>query len=187
MRRSGFVLAGGLSTRMGRDKALLPYQGKTMLEQVAAVVHEVVGNVAVIGAPELYGDLVQPIYPDKIPGCGPIGGIYTALSVSAADWNLVVACDMPAVSAAALQALMQPEADGGKDCVMAAGPEGPEPLCALYHRRCLAALDRAIRDKRFKMRDLVPELKAELRAVEPAALANLNTRAEWVEFEQRAR
>ena len=187
MRRSGFVLAGGLSTRMGKDKALLLYQGKTMLEHVAAVVREVVGNVAVIGAPELYGALVQPIYADKIPGCGPIGGIYTALSVSATDWNLVFACDMPAVSAAALQALVQPEAGPGTDCVLAIGPGGPEPLCAVYHRRCLAALDRAIRDKRFKMRDLVPELKAEFRAVEPAALANLNTRAEWAEFEQRTR
>jgi len=53
----GFVLAGGASTRMGRDKALLPFAGRTLLEHVAARVAEAAGNVTVIGPPERYGHL----------------------------------------------------------------------------------------------------------------------------------
>jgi molybdopterin-guanine dinucleotide biosynthesis protein A len=117
-----------------------------------------------------------------------LGGIYTALSVSTADWNLVVACDMPGISAGALRGLVDSHAQVDRDCVMAVGPgREPEPLCAVYHRRCLPVLERAIRNKRFKMRDLVPELRAELRSLDKAALANVNTPEEWAEFEKNVR
>ena len=73
-------------------------------------------------------------------------------------------------------------------CVIPIGPSGePEPLCALYHIRCLPAMARAIEDKRLKMRDLVAELKTELRPFDAAALANVNTPGEWAEFEEQSR
>ena len=185
MRPSGFVLAGGASSRMGRDKALLAYRETTLVEHVARAVREAVGSVALIGDPDRYTELGHAVYRDKVPACGPLGGIYTALSVSPADWNLVVACDMPGISAPALQGLIDPEAKPGCNCVMAVGPSGePEPLCAVYHRHCLPVLARAIREKRFNMRDLVPELEAELRPLDAASLANVNTPSEWAEFEQ---
>ncbi len=188
MRRSGFVLAGGASSRMGRDKALLAYREMTLVEYVARAVLEAIGSVALVGDPDRYCELGHPVYHDKVPGCGPLGGIYTALTVSPADWNLVVACDMPGISARALGGLIDPEAQPGRNCVMAVGSGGePEPLCALYHRRCLPVLDRAIREKRFKMRDLVRELEAELRPLDAAALANVNTPDEWAGFEENAR
>jgi molybdenum cofactor guanylyltransferase len=97
----------------------------------------------------------------------------------------VVACDMPGISASALRGLIDPEAQLGRYSVMAVGPDGdPEPLCAVYHRHCLPVLDRAIREKRFKMRDLVVELQTELRPLEGAALANVNTPGEWAEFQE---
>jgi molybdopterin-guanine dinucleotide biosynthesis protein A len=173
---------------MGRDKALLAYREATLVEYVARAVREAIGSVALVGDPDRYGQLGHAVYRDKVPGCGPLGGIYTALSVSLTDWNLIVACDMPGISARALQRLIEPEAEPGRNCVIGLGPSGkPEPLCAIYHRRCLPALDRAIREKRFKMRDLVAELEAELRPLEAAALANVNTPAEWAEFEENAR
>lgn len=188
MRLSGFVLAGGGSSRMGRDKALLPYRGTTLLEHVARAVREAAGTVALIGNPDLYGGLGYPVYPDQLPGCGPLGGIHTALSVSVTDWNLVVACDMPGISAEALLILLDGAAKSLKSCVIAQGPGGePEPLCAVYHRRCLPALARAIRDKYLKMKHLVVQLDAETRAMDPAALANVNTPAEWARFEEQPR
>jgi molybdopterin-guanine dinucleotide biosynthesis protein A len=164
------VLAGGSSSRMGRDKASLAYRETTLVEYVTRAVQEAIGSVALIGDPDRYRDLGHAVYRDKVPDCGPLGGIYTALSVSPADWSL-------------RHGLLDPEAQPGRDCVMAVGPGGePEPLCALYHRRCLPVLDRAIRQKRFKMRDLVPELETELRPVDAVALANVNTPGEWAEF-----
>ena len=170
---------------MGRDKALLAYRETTLVEHVARAVRTAAGSVTLIGDPGRYGALGHPVFADKVPNCGPLGGIFTALSVALTDWNLVVACDMPGISESALRGLIDPEAGPGRYSVMAVGPGGePEPLCAVYHRQCLPVLDRAIREKRFKMRDLVVELQAELRPFEGAALANVNTPGEWAEFQE---
>ena len=97
----------------------------------------------------------------------------------------MVACDMPDIGRdqpadAAPSAPPNPQAN----CVAASGPTGePEPLCAVYHRRCLPALDRALRDKRLKMKDLLPELQLESVAFPAAALANVNTPEEWTQFQ----
>jgi molybdopterin-guanine dinucleotide biosynthesis protein A len=184
MQASGFVLAGGASKRMGRAKALLPYRGTTLVEYVADAVRGAAGSVVLIGDPASLVHLGLPVLRDEISGCGPAGGIYTALRATGTDWNLVVACDMPAVSGGALSELINAAEKSESGCVAAASPDGrPEPLCAVYHRRCLPALDRAIKDKRLKMRDLVREMGVSMVAVAPAVLANVNTPDEWSEFE----
>lgn len=171
MTQSGFVLAGGESSRMGRDKALLPYHGTSLVEHIAGIVREAAGNVAII-------------VNDKMPGFGPMGGLFTALSVSETEWNLVVACDMPGLSPEPLRILLKRAETSPLDCVAAASPSGVlEPLCAVYHRRCLPIVARAIRDKRLKMLDLLSELSVEAQPLDPAALLNANTPAEWAPFE----
>jgi molybdopterin-guanine dinucleotide biosynthesis protein A len=184
MQATGFVLAGGRSERMGRDKALLPFGAATLVEYVAQTVRDVVGPVTLIGDPAKFGHLGLPVLPDELPGCGPASGIYTALRASATDWNLILACDMPGISADVLRSLVRAAEPAGRSCVAATGPDGqPEPLCAFYHRRCLPALSRAIRDKRLKMRDLIKEIGAIWVKVDASALANVNTPEEWLEFE----
>ncbi len=186
MQSSGFVLAGGASRRMGQHKALLPYRGTTLVEHVAKIVAEAAGSVALIGDPGQLGHLGLPVFPDELPSYGPASGIYTALRVSTTEWNIVVACDMPAVTADLLRALLVRAETAERDCVAATGPYGqPEPLCAIYHRRCLPALTRAIRDKQLRMRDFVKEIGAVWVAVDKSALANVNTPAEWAEFEAK--
>ena len=188
MQRSGFVLAGGASSRMGRDKALLPYHGTTLLEHIARAVEEAAGEVALIGDPGRYGGFGYPVYPDEIPGRGPLGGLYTALRVSTADWNLVVACDMPGITADVLRGLLDRAAASNRNSIAATGPDGrPEPLCAVYHRSCLPAVTRAIGDNRLRMRDLVRELEAGSALVDPSSIANVNTPKEWADFVQEPR
>lgn len=170
---------------MGQDKALLQFQGAALISHVAQAVREAAGSVVLVGNPERYGFLGYPVVRDRLPGRGPLGGIYTALRVSKTEWNLVVACDMPGISAPVLTALLNRTAISGGRCVAAMGNNGePEPLCAVYHRGCLPVLASALRDKRFKMKDLLKELDAETQVVEPVALANVNTPAEWKEFEE---
>lgn len=171
MNASGFVLAGGASVRMGRDKASLPYRGGTLLDHITEAVREAAGNVTVIG-----GDHGIP---DRIPGLGPIGGLFTALTETATDWNLLVACDMPGIAAAALRILLKRCEISTADCIAASLESEPEPLCAVYHRRCLPEVARAVDAKRLKMLGLLAELAVELQPLEPAALANANTPAEW--------
>jgi molybdopterin-guanine dinucleotide biosynthesis protein A len=186
MQASGFVLAGGASKRMGQDKALLPYRGTTLVQHVAKIVSQATGSVALIGDPARLGHLGLAVFPDELPSCGPASGIYTALRISETDWNLVVACDMPAVSVEILTELLRRAETSERSCVTATGLYGePEPLCAVYHRRCREALGRSIRDKRLRMRDFVKEIGAVWVKVDTAALANVNTPPEWAEFEAK--
>jgi molybdopterin-guanine dinucleotide biosynthesis protein A len=182
--RAGFVLAGGNSSRMGQDKARLPLHGKTLLEHVAAAVAEAAGSVTLVGAPERYRNLGFRILPDSHPGWGPLAGIHTALGDSSAAWNLIVACDMPLISAAFLQSLLDAAESSGADCLIPSGPSGrPEPLCAVYHWRCRdaigAALDRNVR----KVTDGLAGLRIAAWSVpESGCFFNVNTPEEWAHY-----
>ena len=66
---------------MGRDKALLPLERATMVEEIAARVRGAAGNVRLMGSPEKYGHLGLPVVAAEIENCGPLGGLYTALRI----------------------------------------------------------------------------------------------------------
>jgi molybdenum cofactor guanylyltransferase len=177
---AGFVLTGGHSTRMGRDKALLQFDGTTLLERTARVVQEAAGGVTVIGAPERYAHLGFPCISDVVPDCGPLGGLYTALATTHTEWNLLTACDMPALTAAFLSELLTAARARNPTCLVPATSDGLHPLCAVYHRRALAAVKDAIESKCFKMHDLLKVLNAEPWPVADASLLeNVNTPVEW--------
>lgn len=178
---------GGKSSRMGRDKALLPFHGGTLAGHVAAAAAGAAGSVALIGDPQKYGCLGYPVYPDRTPGAGPLGGIETALVLTAAEWNLVLACDMPAVSAGFLRSLLEAAESSGQDVLLPAGPSGrPEPLCAVYHRRCRAALRSALDSGIRKVVEACAGLRtATLTVADPACFENLNTPEEWACCDRR--
>ena len=98
--------------------------------------------------------------PTASPGSGPLGGIETALTHTAADWNLVLACDMPAITAEFLRDLLDAAERAGADALLPAGPSGRlEPLSAVYHRRCLATLRRALESGTRKITDALAGLE----------------------------
>ena len=178
--RAGFVLAGGRSSRMGRDKALLPLHGETMLDRVARTVRAAAGSVTVIGPPERYSTSGYCVIPDKIENCGPIGGVSTALSITSADWNLIVACDMPDLTMDLLESLFDAAESSDADAAVPQSPTGLDPLCAVYHRRCVAKAAESIRRNVLKMHDFLKFLQIQFVPVaDPAALNNINTPDEW--------
>lgn len=181
MSYAGFVLVGGKSSRMGRDKAMLPYRGKTLVEHIAARVEAAAGSVALVGPPERYRELPFPVIPDRFPGCGPLAGIHAALSASGAEWNLIVACDMPAVSVEFLSNLIELAEGSGRDCLVPVSPSGrAEPLCAVYHRACIPAIERALAGSIRKVTDVFGDLRVAAFSVPEATwFENLNTPAEW--------
>ena len=171
---SGFVLVGGRSTRMGRDKSQLPWNGTTLAEAIAREVAKAAGNVTLVGN-ERMG------IADLYPGEGPLGGIITALEHSKADWNLVVACDMPFANARFLRGLLEAARKGDADALLPRGPSGlPEPLCAVYHRRALAAILARFAGGIRKITDALEGLKVvSLEVTEVALFQNLNTPEDW--------
>jgi molybdopterin-guanine dinucleotide biosynthesis protein A len=166
---------------MGRDKALLPFKGRPLIEHVAGEVRAAVGNVALVGDPSRYAYLGYPVIEDVLPGCGPLAGIHAALKHSTDEWNLVVACDMPEITAEFLERLVERAAAGRGDAVLPAGPSGvPEPLCAAYHRRSLDAIASALASGIRKVVVGLQELNIEIWSVAEARyFHNLNTPQEW--------
>jgi molybdopterin-guanine dinucleotide biosynthesis protein A len=164
---------------MGRDKALLPYQGTTLVEWVAARVKDAAGDVALVGAPERYAHLSIPALPERYAGCGPLSGIEAALRAGRAGWNLIVACDMPGLSTALLRELLESAAQADCDVLAAAGTH-PEPLCAVYHRRCLPVVESALAGQRYAVHEVLSRLSLALLPVgDPAVLRNVNTSKDW--------
>ena len=183
----GFVLAGGKSSRMGSDKALLRLDGKTLLERVAQAVEEAVGSVVIVGNSGRYGGFGYGVIPDAVPDSGPLAGIQAALAESDTEWNLMVACDMPGVTADRLRCLVEEaQGCGDADVVMPYFEGCPQPLCAVYHRRARVAIEEALRSQRLKIMDALADLRVVRKAMDGEDLfRNVNTPAEWSAFVSR--
>src|ERR1700733_13154641 len=139
VRAAGFVLAGGQSTRMGQDKALLMLGGEPLVKRALSKLKQVCAEVAVAGGTEAlqrFGHVIS----DKNPGCGPLGGIVAALEQSSFEWNLFLPVDAPFVPVSALKALLVMAGGSPSVCVMARVEGLTQPLCAVYSRRALGVL-----------------------------------------------
>jgi molybdopterin-guanine dinucleotide biosynthesis protein A len=134
---SGYVMAGGGSTRFGRDKALVEVGGRPMLAHMLEVVQGVTKSVKIVGPPEKYAGYGVEVVSDQWPGEGPLGGIITAQENTAArdapsEWNLIVSCDMPFLTHEWLAYLAERAAKSAAQVVLAHSASGPEPLCACW-------------------------------------------------------
>lgn len=170
----GYVLAGGRSSRMGRDKACLPWEGGTLIQYVAHQVRLAAGSVFQIGGKPVHG--LQSA-PDLYPGFGPVGGIASALLHSDAENNLVVACDMPFVTAALLRRLFEPAAG---DVAVASAAGRLHPVCAVWRRSALGVLLTAIATDERRLFGVIEKLDVVAVPADEAAVRNVNTPAEWL-------
>ena len=140
----GFSLAGGASSRMGRDKALLELGGVPLVVRAVRLLEPLVESPAVIALPARFNGLGLRVIADEKPGLGPLGGIATALRITVHSWNLIVACDLPYLTADWLSYLIERAISSRDDAVLPVSDGGPEPLCAMYHQRALAAIAPAL-------------------------------------------
>jgi molybdenum cofactor guanylyltransferase len=190
---AGFILAGGESSRMGVDKGLLEIEGVPLIVRTARLVELVAGAAVVVGTPEKYLPLGLRAIADDWPGCGPLGGIATALRASDAVWNLIVACDLPHLTKELLEFLLQRARRSAADVVVPMNERGWEPLCAVYHRRCEPMLWRALEQGVRKVTAGLESVRVE--AIEPAEwkgfdsdgflFKNVNTPADYEEAKEK--
>jgi molybdopterin-guanine dinucleotide biosynthesis protein A len=140
-----------------------------------------------VGAPERYEHLGYPALADAESNRGPLAGIVAALAASEAEWNLMLACDMPDVSAEFLERLFEmAEREGdGRDCLAPKQTAGyAEPLCAMYHRRALPQLRAALDANRLKLQEVIRDLDVLFWPAEPGRFRNVNTPEDWVAHER---
>ncbi len=179
------MLAGGLSTRMGRDKALLRWNNGSLVEQLAKPVKEAAGSVAIIGDPSRYAQLGFDCFPDVRSGLGPLAGLETALETRRGDLNLVLACDMPGVDTAWLRRLIDQADECKAPCVATRDASGVvHPLCAVYRSDCLPIIQRALDEGKLRLQDLLVEVGA-IMADTAQILSNVNTPEEWTAWRRR--
>ena len=155
---SAAILAGGLSTRMGVNKALIIYKGKPLIERPLAKLKNLTSDVLIVSkTPGLY------VYPgvrsvaDVMPRHSALIGICSALHAAREKYCLVVACDMPFLNLDLLRYLIA--LAPYHDVVMPVLRKGPEPLHAVYSKECLPAIEKLIAKGEDKIVEFLPWVK----------------------------
>lgn len=183
MIHSAAILAGGKASRFGgQDKGALVVEGRTILERQLSELSRVASEILIVGAGTPRDDV--RVISDIVPGCGPLGGLHAALTEAVCDVVVVVACDMPYVSAPLVAHLAS--LAGEADAVVPLTERGYHPLCAAYTRACLTPIAERLANGRLRMMDALTALNVRVVGAEEIErfggrhrlLANVNTPAE---------
>ena len=160
------ILAGGQARRLGgRDKSALRVGAGSILERQLAVLRALTPHILIVGRASAGVDV--RVVEDRIAGAGALGGLYTALVEAPTEQVLVVACDMPFISAPFLATLAA--LGTGCDAAIPRDAHGPHPLCASYHRRIADRLKTCIDEGALRISDALRDLQ--VRDIGPDELA----------------
>jgi molybdenum cofactor guanylyltransferase len=162
----GFVLAGGRSSRMGQDKALLEVGSRSLVDLALDKLRSIgVAAPCIVGA---RSDLTShaPVVHDLHPGCGPLSGIEAALAASAQPLNLFLPVDMPLLPARFLDWMLQRAEITGAWVTVPRSNGRPQPLCAIYHRDLLGPISAAILAGNYKVMPVVTAAAGESQALD---------------------
>lgn len=179
----GAILAGGLSSRMRRNKALLEVDGTPMVERVARALSACVSRVSIVLREGADSPIALPEIHDRYANRAPIVGLHAALAAAETPAVLVAACDLPDIQPSLLLGLLSLVPTGaGPAAVVPVGPRGPEPLLAVYRTELLPELERRIERGDLALHRLLESVRAlcvperALRALDPdlRSLRNLN-------------
>ncbi|MEW4431628.1 molybdenum cofactor guanylyltransferase [Paenibacillus pabuli] len=189
---TGIILAGGLSSRMGSNKALLPLDGSIVLEHVASAIAPAVSRVIVAAGPNVdaYQALGYTCVEDGYPGKGPLAGLHAALEASETEWNLVCACDLPLIQPSFFTTLQRLAASDKTHRAIVPRLEGRvHPLVGIYHIDVLPSLEQCLIEDRLRVTRWLDEVGCryveaedlERAGVQDAAaqLINMNTMQDY--------
>jgi molybdopterin-guanine dinucleotide biosynthesis protein A len=190
------VLSGGISSRMGQDKGLMPFQGRPLvrhvLDRLSPIADEIILST---NRPAAYAFLDLPLYPDLYPDHGPLGGLYTLLSNAKNPFVAAVACDMPFASRSLFEYAFDLINKTEADVIIPSSPDGLEPLHAVYRREtCLPVIHSALTSGKLKLIGWLPQVNTHFvpppvtAQFDPHNLAfwNLNTPADFHLAEEQA-
>jgi len=186
---SCIVLAGGKGLRLGYDKTLETVGNRSLLQWVVFHLSSFNSDIIIVTAteqsfPQFTGYPRLTIIADTYPGKGPLGGIYTGLSVSDSFYNLVVACDMPFLNRALLSYMIQLSVNF--DLVVPRLGNMVEPLHAVYSKGCLPTIERQLKQGNLGVTELLNLVRVryveaeEINRFDPKHLSffNVNTKAD---------
>ena len=176
----GIILAGGKSSRMGKNKAHLLSDDKSFILKSILLLKTLGIDVMVIGEPDEYPNLNVPVYPDLIKEKGPAGGIYTGLYQSKQKRNLIISCDMPQLESSLLKELMNNYKE--EDALICISKNKLHPLVGIYHQNSLYQFRKSIEQDNLKLSKIIERLNFKTHEVlqeEMHQLLNINTMDEY--------
>ncbi|HEY5513525.1 MAG TPA: molybdenum cofactor guanylyltransferase [Geomonas sp.] len=186
---TGVILAGGRSSRMGSNKALLPYRGGRFIEAIHRQFCELFEEVLLVtNTHEQYSFLPCRKVADIYPGVGALVGLHAGLHHSTTAHIFAVACDMPYLNSALIRRLASLR--DRADVVIPQGDRGLEPLHALYGKGCLAAMEQALTGDRRRIVSFFPAVRVcnlsreEVAELDPGfdSFKNINTPSDYFEL-----
>jgi len=180
---TGIILIGGKSKRFGRDKVLASLGLRPLVEHVLDVINPLFPEILLVGH-KREGIENFPIIEDLKAGCGPLGGIMTALSSARSDFCFVFAADMPRLSRDLISHMITRAED--HDIVLPVWSQGREPLHAVYHRRILPVIGSLLERNDLRIFSLIGQVDTlvipedEIRQfADPAEIfSNINTQVD---------
>ena len=190
---SAFILAGGKSTRMGTDKAFVTLDGITLLTHALDIARSITSNVSIVGDPAKFATHA-PVVEDIFPNCGPLGGIHAALRSSSTDLNLILAVDVPFVSTALLEYVLERAHRNTAVVTVVQTAGGYQPLSAIYRRQFADMAEKALHAGRYKIDSLflstntqtITEEELKAAGFSPTMFRNLNTLEELAKARENA-
>ena len=175
-------MAGGKSSRMGKDKGLIALNGQPMIQYIINVLKSMKLDTIIISNNSNYRQFGIPVFQDIVPNKGPIGGIYTALSHSTTEKNLILSCDTPFISVSLLNDLIN--AAQNKNITIAEFEGREHPLIGVYDKNCRATYKSCLNRNELKLQNANKTLDVSVVSftnhpkVEARMFSNLNTQEE---------
>ncbi|MFD1553682.1 hypothetical protein DNU06_10190 [Putridiphycobacter roseus] len=176
------ILAGGNSSRMGKDKGLIEVGGIPIVQLVTNRLKEEFQHIFIISNNQAYAAFGFPTYPDLITNIGPLGGLYTGLTISPFDKNVFLSCDTPNVLNQTIHQLLAASVVAQTTVVKS---KKVHPLIGVYHQKDRKAIKEQIERKDYKLMHLLKEIDAkelDLSAVDEKEFLNLNTQTDLENF-----
>ena len=191
MKTAAVILAGGMSRRMGRDKAALPFGEETMLSHLVHTYQPHFDLTAVsLNTPGRFDTAGAMEVVDRRPGEGPMAGLEAAFLDTGADAIFLTGTDLPFGDPALARYLV--EQLGSHDICLIRSAKGHEPLFAVYSSRCLPSIQKALEEGRRSMYTVIEQMDTlELSAEEliqfdiARILSNVNDPEEYAKALQR--
>ncbi|MCP1187042.1 molybdenum cofactor guanylyltransferase [Paenibacillus sp. 1781tsa1] len=189
---TGIILAGGLSSRMGTNKAMLELNGSAVLQHVTKAMRPAVSRILVAAGPHVmtYSAMGYDCVQDHYPGKGPLAGLHAALEASDTDSNLVCACDMPLLQTSFFDGIKKlVESHNSYSAIVPRVDGHVHPLAGAYHKRVLPDLEQCLMQDHLRVMRWLEEIGCryvEVEELERAGvhqvamqMSNMNTPEEY--------
>ena len=182
----GIIMAGGMSSRMGTDKALVIFEGKRLIDYAIDLLKPFCTEIIISTNQRQHEKLGFRTVADRYQKCGPIGGLHAALTATNFDHNIVISCDVPFVQSELIELLLANTR--GFDAVVPVHKCGIEPLVAVYRKEMASFFETQLIERNYKLQQVIHSSKLNLLEVDrlvakyPRLFDNMNSMEELNKF-----